>query len=182
MREYSIKPIETKYNGVTFRSRLEARWAVYFDKIGLQYVYEMEGFDLGVHGLYLPDFWLPQVDMWAEVKATKFTNTEIDKCFALYDSTGQKVLFLVGVPDLKAYKATAYRDEYRYDGSFDEEGTDTRRGCIDFLISKCYAVLHERRLFQDCGCTSRGHEPEEVDYYPDSEYQYMLEAQRYKFR
>src|SRR5262249_41440412 len=63
----SLKPIETIYNGNRFRSRLEARWAVYFDAIGLRYEYEKEGFDLDGHW-YLPDFWLPKKDCWVEVK------------------------------------------------------------------------------------------------------------------
>ena len=39
--EKSIKPIETKYNGYRFRSRLEARWAVFFDMILLVVVRSM---------------------------------------------------------------------------------------------------------------------------------------------
>ena len=50
-----IKAIETVYNGYRFRSRLEARWAVFFDALGLEYEYEPEGFSLGAGG-YLPDF------------------------------------------------------------------------------------------------------------------------------
>jgi hypothetical protein len=51
----TIKPIETNYNGYRFRSRLEARWAVFFDAIHMQYSYEYSGYDLG--GIaYLPDF------------------------------------------------------------------------------------------------------------------------------
>ena len=42
-----IKPIETVYNGYRFRSRLEARWAVFFDQLGIKNEYEKEGFDLG---------------------------------------------------------------------------------------------------------------------------------------
>lgn len=30
-----IKVIETKYNGFNFRSRLEARWAIFFDMMDL---------------------------------------------------------------------------------------------------------------------------------------------------
>lgn len=41
-----IKPIETLYKGYRFRSRLEARWAVFFDALGLKWEYEKEGFDL----------------------------------------------------------------------------------------------------------------------------------------
>lgn len=45
-----IKPNETQYKGYCFRSRLEARWAVFFDKLGIDFVYESEGYDLGEHG------------------------------------------------------------------------------------------------------------------------------------
>lgn len=61
------KAIETVYQGYRFRSRLEARWAVFFDALGVKYEYEVEGYDLD--GLwYLPDFWLPEIEIWLEVK------------------------------------------------------------------------------------------------------------------
>ena len=66
-----IEAIETQYKGYRFRSRLEARWAVFFDALGLSWEYEPEGFDLGEHGWYLPDFrvWTPQGrPVWYEVK------------------------------------------------------------------------------------------------------------------
>lgn len=52
----TIKAIETEYNGYRFRSRLEARWAVFLDILGVKYEYEPEGFDLGNGLYYLPDF------------------------------------------------------------------------------------------------------------------------------
>lgn len=63
-----IKAIETHYKGYHFRSRLEARWAVFFDALGVWYEYEMEGYDLGKAGWYLPDFWLPRQEIIVEVK------------------------------------------------------------------------------------------------------------------
>lgn len=51
-----MKAIETTYKGYKFRSRTEARWAVFFDSLGLQWEYEPEGFDLGSGVRYLPDF------------------------------------------------------------------------------------------------------------------------------
>ena len=63
----TLKAIETRYKGYRFRSRLEARWAVYFDTLGYEWEYEKEGYDLGDAGWYLPDFWLKSVNMWAEV-------------------------------------------------------------------------------------------------------------------
>ena len=93
----NIKAIETVYNGYRFRSRLEARWAVFFDALGVKYEYEKEGFNLsGVeigyedsgreklpdNVLYLPDFWLSNVSLrssteqglWFEVKGTEMTD------------------------------------------------------------------------------------------------------------
>ncbi len=63
-----LAPLETVYNGYRFRSRLEARWAVFFDTLGLRYEYEKEGFVFGDGERYLPDFWLPELRLWYEVK------------------------------------------------------------------------------------------------------------------
>ena len=52
----TIKAIETEYNGYRFRSRLEARWAVFLDALGVKYEYEPDGFVLPSGRRYLPDF------------------------------------------------------------------------------------------------------------------------------
>jgi hypothetical protein len=64
----TIRPIETVYNGYRFRSRLEARWAVFFNTLNVRYEYESEGFELGDGIRYLPDFWLPDHRCWVEIK------------------------------------------------------------------------------------------------------------------
>lgn len=74
-----IKPIETVYKGYRFRSRLEARWAVAFDAMGIKYEYEPEGFDLGDGYYYLPDFYLPDDDVWVEVKGKQLSDDEREK-------------------------------------------------------------------------------------------------------
>lgn len=67
-----IKAIETKYKGYRFRSRLEARWAVFFDALGVKWEYEPEGYELST-GWYLPDFWLPDFGFFAEIKPGNHT-------------------------------------------------------------------------------------------------------------
>lgn len=62
-----IRPIDTLHNGYRFRSRLEARWAVFFDHCREQYIYEHEGFRLP-SGPYLPDFFFPVRHGFIEVK------------------------------------------------------------------------------------------------------------------
>lgn len=65
-----MNAIETLYNGYRFRSRLEARWAVFFDAAGIEYQYEPEGY-IGYNDLpYLPDFYLPAFGVFAEVKGS----------------------------------------------------------------------------------------------------------------
>lgn len=99
-----IKPIETRYGGYYFRSRTEARWAVYFDAIGIKYEYEKEGYDLGELGWYLPDFWLPEYQMFVKVKWEDFTQEEYDKCVCLCVNVPDSgFLLLIGPPDLKPY-------------------------------------------------------------------------------
>ena len=72
----TIKPIETYYNGYRFRSRLEARWAVFFDEMGIKYEYEPEGLTLSDGTLYLPDFYLPQFHCYFEVKRKGIKGTD----------------------------------------------------------------------------------------------------------
>lgn len=74
-----IKPIETIYNGYRFRSRLEARWAVFFDAAGIEYQYEPEGFVLDGDLWYLPDFYLPELNVWCEVKGAFISEIEKEK-------------------------------------------------------------------------------------------------------
>lgn len=65
MDQVKIKPIETRYKGHRFRSRLEARWAVFLDSLGVVWQYEPQGFDLGDGLTYLPDFYLPDFRSYA---------------------------------------------------------------------------------------------------------------------
>jgi hypothetical protein len=70
-----IKPIPTTYNGTQFRSRLEARYAKAFDSYGVRWVYEVEGYEYG--GVrYLPDFYLPAMNVLLEVKGPSIPGTE----------------------------------------------------------------------------------------------------------
>lgn len=68
-----IKPIQTKYRGYLFRSRLEARWAVFFDACGVDWEYELEGYDLGNGIYYLPDFLLHNVQIGGFGSGSEFS-------------------------------------------------------------------------------------------------------------
>ena len=81
-----MQPIETQYNGYLFRSRLEARWAVFFDALEIYYEYEPEGFKLSweengeiISRGYLPDLYLPEWDCWVEIKPGNSPKIDKDK-------------------------------------------------------------------------------------------------------
>ncbi len=101
----TISAIETIYNGWRFRSRLEARWALFFDELEIRYWYETEGYRLADGTCYLPDFYLPQVDMLAEVKPAELTPGELLKCRGVAAGLQRPILMLVGPPDFRLYTA-----------------------------------------------------------------------------
>lgn len=96
------KAIETTYKGYRFRSRLEARWAVFFDSLGYAWEYEKEGYELP-SGRYLPDFYLPDYETWVEIKGESFSEIEKTKCLELAHSTEKYVIMCTSVPEMKAY-------------------------------------------------------------------------------
>jgi hypothetical protein len=97
-----MKAIETRYGGCHFRSRIEARWAVFFDVLGIPLEYEPQGFELPADdyftepAYYLPDFFLPnwgpgRQGMWWEVKGAPPTKDEQNLAFRLSMDSGQPV-------------------------------------------------------------------------------------------
>ncbi|MDP8212781.1 MAG: hypothetical protein P9X22_05765 [Candidatus Zapsychrus exili] len=106
-----MKAIETKYKGYRFRSRLEARWAVYFDAIKIKWEYEKEGYKLDSGDRYLPDFWLSQVNMWGEVKPGRFSEAEINKVKELVKGASFPFILLEGTPDERSYAVVYLNDK-----------------------------------------------------------------------
>src|SRR6266496_336030 len=92
-----IQAIETRYNGYRFRSRLEARWAIFLDTLNIGYRYEHEGFDID-NTWYLPDFWLPRFDLWIEIKPTLDDIAGMGKAVALSQQINGPVVILIGSP------------------------------------------------------------------------------------
>lgn len=62
-----MQALPTTYKGYKMRSRLEAKWACFWDLLGVAWEYELDAFDLG-DVRYLPDFWLPDFRAWVEIK------------------------------------------------------------------------------------------------------------------
>jgi len=81
-----LHALETPYDGHVFRSRREARWAVFFNTAQIPWEYEEQGYDLGDAGWYLPDFRInagTPSELFFEVKGKKPTREELAKAEAL---------------------------------------------------------------------------------------------------
>ena len=109
---FMLNAIITKYKGVEFRSRLEARWAVFFETLKIHWEYEAEGFELEDGTWYLPDFrCVNHKDgrkcSWYEVKPLNtFDLTKFDKFKheivhnkALGGETKNNLVSLIGSPN-----------------------------------------------------------------------------------
>lgn len=55
-----LKPKLTLYNEYFFRSKLEAKWAVFFDLLHVPYQYEPNAYRCDDGSQYTPDFYLPE--------------------------------------------------------------------------------------------------------------------------
>lgn len=71
-----MEAIKTKYNGIQFRSKLEARIAVFFDHYGIKWEYEPQSFKLSSGVIYCPDFFLPDLNCYCEVKPLREVKTD----------------------------------------------------------------------------------------------------------
>lgn len=106
MSNKTIKPIQTHYKGYHFRSRLEARWAVFFEVMQVKWSYEPEGFVLPDGTKYLPDFFIhserdyhrPGSGWWIEIKPTYPSESELDKFKQLCESTEHNGYLFIGLP------------------------------------------------------------------------------------
>lgn len=192
-----IKPIETVYSGYRFRSRLEARWAVFFDYAGIDYQYEPEGYVLDDGTMYLPDFYLPDFDLFVEIKPLKRNNekerrTWEDKCFRFAFNTNQSILLCYGEPAEGVYRSlyTQYADDdsggtMEFDSLFaDVDGgislvvasSDADR-MIYCDSNRIIACLYESALWDEAKTQNRPWNISEDDYYGYA----MLKARQARF-
>jgi hypothetical protein len=74
IRNYHIKPKKIKYGSFRYNAILEARWAVFFDSLGIKYEYEPIYDEVETGGrvvYYKPDFYLNELDIFVEIKPSK---------------------------------------------------------------------------------------------------------------
>lgn len=107
----SLKAIETVYHGYRFRSRLEARWAVFLDTLQIKYAYEAQGYDLDGKR-YLPDFAIEAPPCFIEIKGQEPSRSEEHLCFSLAETSERTVYLLAGSPWPGEYEIWRWRPEW----------------------------------------------------------------------
>lgn len=115
----SLRVIETEYRGFRFRSRTEARYAVFFDAAGVDWQYEVEGFHIN-GACYLPDFFLPELKTYVEVKPTREAAKQAaPQLLALKEASGCDVIVAIGSPAVgppaKFFYVTKFTDVFPAD-------------------------------------------------------------------
>lgn len=94
-----------KYRGVLMRSSWEIALAKKLTELGFRYKYEPETFKLDNGIRYTPDFYLPEVDIYLEVKPRKFSaGRPTQKLRALRSKFGKRIKFI----DLDGIKALTF--------------------------------------------------------------------------
>lgn len=103
----AFRAIETHYGGYLFRSRLEARWAVFFDALGIEWQYEIQGFELSTGEMYLPDFHLPTFNagLWCEVK---YWGGDFSKALQFCKDSHERIWLCEGKPSHAIYFILAW--------------------------------------------------------------------------
>jgi hypothetical protein len=152
--ERGIRAIETLYRGCRFRSRLEARWAVFFQTLGVPWHYEPQGYVLSTGQWYLPDFLVDLKDrsLWVEVKP-RGISTPLFEQFML--DIKQPGTILHEIPDPERIEGSDFEHE---DYHFRDEG----RWDIFYqfcICTSCNAVGFEfegRSARIRCGCNKHG--------------------------
>lgn len=152
-----MKAIDTVYKGYKFRSRLEARWAVFFDTLGIPWDYEREGYDLD-GTFYLPDFWLPEQDCWIEIKGQKPTKEENDKAGKLAEASGKNVYIFFNIPPDDIYDMDMAEEAGHV--FIGDEGWDLGQMWCECPKCHKFGIEFEGRAARLCGCfpdSDRGH-------------------------
>ncbi len=87
-----------EHRGWMMRSHTELLWARVFDAAEIQYLHEPGLFDTP-HGWYLPDFYMPNIDIYVEIKGVEPTEIEKEKAAAVILATGKPLMFISGKPN-----------------------------------------------------------------------------------
>lgn len=102
------------YGSQRYQSKLEAKWAIFFDTLKLSFSYEPKGFRLSSGQLYIPDFWIPAWDRYIEIKPFRERHANAwMKCIRLQQESGIRVFLISGEPQAGRYIVRLWSERER---------------------------------------------------------------------
>lgn len=149
----SAQLVETIYKGIGFRSELQARWAVFYDYLGVLFKYNQEVFELPDGLWYVPDFWLPEQKRWVKIYDNEPTCFERDKASSFADimceDFEQAIYIFYG--DMEPFASSSYSAEVFY-GPF----CDLCHYWCECPVCGCLGITFEGRAdYLPCHCEGR---------------------------
>lgn len=156
-----MKPIPTEYKGTLYRSKLEARWAVFFDAIGFHVMYEP--FDKLINkanGIeYKPDFYLLQgitpekgvhSNILIEIKPCEPSQQYINFLERFHDPDKSIILVCVGEPTLQ--QPNGYILRMKREKGMPTKKTELVKGFVALRCDECGRYeLNEHDFYQSFG-------------------------------
>jgi len=151
---------------------------VFFDHAGIPWVYEPEGFDLGDNVLYLPDFYLPELDggTWLEIKGMRspgLTQQEVDgelgsaweadrdKIGLLAKKIGRPTYLFMGYDIFQQHLDVAELSQYGEGGEmFCPLGWDNGQFFCECSIHKTIGIQYSAGAERNRCCRKNGHSPQ----------------------
>jgi hypothetical protein len=155
-----IRAIKTRYKDIIYRSRVEARWAIFFDVLRVKHWYEYEGFVVD-HKPYLPDFYLPDLKCFVEIKGIKPTKEEQELAYALARDSGMPVHIFSG--SIPQSDMSTWADEGFETFTFDTKGKEVMPKQLYlkevYAVNKCSMCgtvgIVPRGWMNEIGCCER---------------------------
>lgn len=133
--------IPTVYRRIEMRSIFETDFANHLDRLNIKWEYEPKLFKLSNGVNYKPDFYLPELKMWVEIKGViGINNKQISKIFAQDNATTLLLL---------SYNEAYW---YSYDSEFEEDGGDTFQiGCCSDCKKEFFCTGYGLFSCRHCG-------------------------------
>ena len=141
--------LDTYFNRIVFRSKTEAMWAVFLSKLKIEYCYEPRKFALASGHSYIPDFWIPSLNIWIEIKCGVLSEEEKVKIKGLHELEGKPVYVLNGFPLIDRFYDPFNESQYTWEiMGFDILNHNCSRISNKTLMRSMVAIFKPKTLFK----------------------------------
>ncbi len=101
------------YKDCYYTTKLEAKWAVFFDNLNIKYDYEPRRKNVLSGKVYIPKFYLHKYDIFADIHPQKKETAELEKEYKF--ATQNNLLIIFGEPAIDGYVVKYIGDSFSDD-------------------------------------------------------------------